>query len=138
MLVICKRRARAAGSLHPLVVLLSGAPTPLSGSPPTALEASERVVRGWSGEVVTLLDVLDEAGMGGLPAQEVLGDGTGGRLVPGEQENEDAFVLLDGQGPGGQVQVAADSLGDIVDGNALIADGVEHRARGGLLDGQPV
>jgi hypothetical protein len=64
----------------------------------------------WSGEVLTLLDVLDEAGMGGLPAQEFLGDGTGGRLVPGEQENEDAFVLLDGQGPGGQVQVATDGL----------------------------
>jgi len=30
------------------------------------------------------------------------------------------------------------SLGDIADGNALIADGVEHRARGSLLDSQPV
>ena len=76
--------------------------------------------------------------MGGLPAQQVLGDGTGGRLVPGEQESEDAFVLLDGQGPGGQVQVAPDGLGDVADGNTLIADGVEDRARGGLLKGQPV
>src|ERR1700730_7236019 len=89
---------------------------------PRPLESSPRwpppgllTVLGWSGEVVTLLDVLDEAGMGGLPAEEVLGDGTGGRLVPGEQENEDAFVLLDGQGPGGQGQVAGDGLGDIAD-----------------------
>ena len=77
---------------------------------------------------MALPDVFDEAGMGGLPAQQVLGDGTGGRLVPGEQESEDAFVLLNGQGPRGQVQVTADGLGDVADGNALIADGVERRS----------
>ena len=46
--------------------------------------------------------------------------------------------FLGGQGPGGQVQVPADGLGDLADGHAFVADGVEHRAGGSLLDGQPV
>ena len=34
-------------------------------------------VWGWSDEVMALFDVLDEAGVGGLPAQELLRDGAG-------------------------------------------------------------
>src|SRR5277367_6049543 len=80
----------------------------------------------WSAEVVTLLDVLDEAGVGGLPAQQLLGDGAGGGHVGAEQAHEDAVVFRGGQGPDGQVQVAADGLSDLADGYAFVADGVEH------------
>jgi hypothetical protein len=38
--------------------------------------------------------------------------------------------------PGEQVQVPAGGLGDLPDGRAFVADGVEHRAGGSLRDGQ--
>ena len=38
----------------------------------------------------------------------------------------------------GQIQMPTDSLGDLTNGHALVADGVEHCAGGSLLDGQPV
>src|SRR5258708_23260694 len=66
-------RARRAGSLS----------RPLSGA--------------GSDEVVALFDVLDEAGMGGLPAQEFLGDGAGGGHVGAGPAHEHALVL--GGGP---------------------------------------
>jgi predicted MFS family arabinose efflux permease len=91
-----------------------------------------------SDEVVALLDVLDETGVGGLPAQELLSDGTGGGHIGAEQVHEHALVLRRGQGPGGQVQVPADGLGDLADGHTFVADRVEHRTGGRLLDGQPV
>src|SRR5271167_313940 len=47
----------------------------------------------WAAEVVTLFDVLDEAGVGGLPAQELLGNGAGGGHVGAEQVHEHALVL---------------------------------------------
>jgi hypothetical protein len=49
--------------------------------------------------------------------------------------DEHAAELLGGQGTRGEVQVPADGLGDLADGHALVADGVEHRAGGSLLDG---
>ncbi len=76
--------------------------------------------------------------MGGLPAQELLGDGAGGGHVGAEQGHEHAAELFGGQGPGGQVQVPADGLGDLPDGHAFVADCVEYRPGGGLLDRQPV
>src|SRR5258708_9585216 len=77
-------RARRAGSLS----------RPLSGA--------------GSDEVVALFDVLDEAGMGGLPAQEFLGDGAGGGHVGAEQAHEHALVLAGGAriGPHGPVAAA--------------------------------
>lgn len=43
-----------------------------------------------------------------------------------------------GQRPGRQVQVAADGLGDLADGHAFVADSVEDRTGGSLLDSAPV
>jgi hypothetical protein len=40
-----------------------------------------------------------------------------------------------GRGFGRQVQVPADGLGDLTDGHAFVADGVEHCAGGSLLNG---
>ena len=42
---------------------------------------------------------------------------------------------LAGRDPGRQVQVPADGLGDLADGHAFVADGVEHGAGESLLDG---
>ena len=40
-----------------------------------------------------------------------------------------------GQGPGGQVQVPADGLGDLADGHAFVATTALSMRRGRLLDG---
>jgi len=45
-----------------------------------------------------------------------------------EQGHEHASEFFGGQGPGRQVQVPADGLGDLADGYAFFADGVEHCA----------
>ena len=84
---------------------------------------------------MALFYVLDEAGVGGLPAQELLRDGARSGHVPAEQGHEHAAEFLGGQGPGGQVQVPTDGLGDLADGHAFVTDGVEHCAGGSLLDG---
>jgi len=76
--------------------------------------------------------------VGGLPAQEFLGDGAGGGHVGAEQVHEHALVLRGGQRLGRQVQVPADGLGDLADGHAFVADSVEHSTGGRLLDSQPV
>ena len=49
-----------------------------------------------------------------------------------------AVVFFGGQGFGRQVQVPADGFGDLADGYAFFADGVEHCVGGSLLNGQPV
>jgi hypothetical protein len=46
--------------------------------------------------------------------------------VGAEQGYEHAPVFFGGQGLGRQVQVPADGLGDLADGYAFVADGVEH------------
>src|SRR5579859_5537710 len=55
-------------------------------------------LRTASDEVVALFDVLDEAGVGGFPAQEFLGDGAGGGHVGAEQGHQHALVFPGGQG----------------------------------------
>ena len=137
--------AEPAGQ-EPVSAIVSGGGAALTGpraedhaAVPSDLLADGISVRagrgGWSDEVVALFDVLDEAGVGGLPAQEFLGDGARGGHVGAQQGHQHALVFPGGQGPGGQVQVPADGLGDLADGHAFVTDGVEHCAGGSLLDG---
>ena len=97
--------------------------------------ASRRRCCGWSlewypwtllDEVVAPFDVLDEAGVGGLPAHEFLRDGARGGHVGAEQAHQQTPVLRCRQRPGRQVQVPADYLGNLADGHAFVTDGVEH------------
>ena len=91
-----------------------------------------------SDEVMAPFDVLDEAGVGSLPAQEFLGDGARSRHVGAEDVREHAAEIFGGEGPSRQVQVPTDGLGDLADGYAFVADSVEHGAGGSLLDREPV
>jgi AcrR family transcriptional regulator len=91
-------------------------------------------------EVVALVEVRDEPGLDGVPAEPLLGDRAAGRDVHGREQREPAEVgvgLLAGDGGHRQIQVPADDRGDVPERHALVADRVQARARGRGLQGQP-
>lgn len=65
------------------------------------------------GEVVPLLEVVEQADVGGLPAEPLAGDSTAGRYVEAENPTDPTEVVycgLGGDAGDGHIQVAADSL----------------------------
>jgi len=81
-------------------------------------------------EVVALRQVRDQPGVGRAPSEELLRHGTGGRVVEGDQGGQEAEVvvgLLAGDADRGQVQAAADGLGDVAERDAFIGGPVQPR-----------
>jgi hypothetical protein len=90
---------------------------------------------------VALVDVVNEAGVVGRPAEQSLDSGRGGGAIHANHRGQEAEVL-DG-GIGGEpahrnVEVAADGLCDVLKRDALVADGVVAGAGEGIVEGEPV
>jgi hypothetical protein len=83
----------------------------VSGPPGQGRGSAEEQVSTciWSDKVVALVDVLDETGVGGFPAQELLGDRAGSGHVSAEQVREDAAELFSRERSDGKVQVRTDT-----------------------------
>lgn len=73
--------------------------------------------------------------MGGLPAEPLPGQLAGGRLVQGEYCPEKTEILR-GDRCGGEIEPAADDLGERTHRITLVGDGVRHRAGLRPLEGQ--
>ena len=89
---------------------------------------------------MAFVEVRDEPGLDGVPAEPLLGQRARGRDVDGREPREPAEVavrLLAGDRGHRQVQVLADDLGDVAERHALVADRVQPGARGRGLQGQP-
>src|SRR5438552_10270887 len=101
--------------------------------------------RGWASAVDWIgvgasLDVFDEGRAGRLPPEQLAGDrARGGHVETDELADEaEAHVgLLGRDGGRRQPEAAAERLGDITHRDALLGDGVQHRALGGALDAEP-
>jgi hypothetical protein len=93
-----------------------------------------------SGEVVDFLEVGDQAGMGGVPAQQPLRFRARHDDVQGDEREarEVAGDLLSRDARGRDAPLAADDLGDLAQLDSLLGRGVQLRAGRGLLQRQPV
>src|SRR3954447_11360944 len=85
------------------------------------------------GEVVALLEVVDQVGSDGFPAEQRLGLGGGDAGVQGDEAAEEAEVaveLVERDAPRRDVEHFADRRGDLPELDTLLAVGVEPRSRG--------
>ena len=76
-----------------------------------------------------------------MPVQQLLGERARRRVVEGDEEREEVEVLDDlvlSDADGRHSEVVPDDLGDLPESKALITDGMQARAGGGVLDRQPV
>src|ERR1700722_76913 len=81
------------------------------------------------GEVMTVVQIGHQCGLSGFPAQGLAGDEVGGRVVLRDEAREGPEVprhhqFVHGNADDGQVQTAADGLGDLAERNALVLDRV--------------
>src|SRR3954453_17646195 len=90
----------------------------------------------WFARVVALLEVLEQAGMRRLPAQELAGQRARGSYVDAEEGAEPAEVLRR-DGLHRQVELPADRLGDRPERHALLGGRMQHRAGGRLPPREP-
>ena len=91
-------------------------------------------------EVVACVEVRDEPGLDGVPAEPLLGDRAASRDVHRREQREPAEMavrLLAGDGDHRQVQMPPDDRGDVAERHALVADRVQARACGRGLQRQP-
>src|SRR6185369_2303454 len=93
------------------------------------------------GEVVTVVQVGHQCGLSGFPTQGLAGDEVGGRVVLRDEGREGPEVprhhqFVHGNADDGQVQTAADGLGDLAKRNALVLDRVPIPASRTLLHRQ--
>src|SRR6059036_498264 len=92
-------------------------------------------------EVVALVEIVDESGMGGLPAQHLPGQGAAGWAVDREVAGEPGEVLgrvLGRDGDHGEVEMPAYDLGDGADRYAFVGDRVQGGSRCGPLQREAV
>src|SRR5215469_15076186 len=90
------------------------------------------VVRLRSAEIVPLVQVLDKPWLDRPPPEQLARQCARGRLVYRENLAQEAETL-GRHGRDRQVEVTPDHLGDVADRHALVADGVQPRARWSLL-----
>src|ERR1700722_5686393 len=79
-------------------------------------------------EVVALIEILDEASVLWLPAQELLRKGAGGRVVERDERTEEAEMVgcsLGRDAGHRDIKVLADRRGDVAERHALVADRVQ-------------
>src|SRR6202158_4743151 len=93
------------------------------------------------GEVVTVIQVGHQCGLSRFPTQGLAGDEVGGRVVLRDEAREGPEVprhhqFVHGNADDGQVQTAADGLGDLAERNALVLDRVPIPASRTLLQRQ--
>src|SRR6266567_6079259 len=90
-------------------------------------------------EVVAVIEVLDEPGMGRLPAEQLAGQRARDRVVGREEAGQEAEVparLAGRDGDHREVEVPPDHLGDGADRHTLVRDRVQPRSRRCLLQSQ--
>src|SRR6202167_5019097 len=90
------------------------------------------------GEVVAVVQVGEQAGLSGFPAEGPARNEAGRRVALRDYVREEPEVsrphqFVPGNAPGGQAQTAADSLGDLAQRDALVPNRVPVSAGRALL-----
>ena len=107
----------------------TNSPTAPSDGPPRALLADRRGCR----EVVAVVEVGEQAGVGRLPAEDPPRRAGGGRVIQDDHRREEPEVRLQAvfrDAFGGDAQVVADALGDVPLRDALVPGRVPAGAGG--------
>ena len=92
-------------------------------------------------EVVAVIQVLDQPGVGRLPGQQLAGQLAGRGVVQRDEGAEEGEVLIRvlGRDAGArQAELAADVLRDVPEGHAIVSDRVQPRSGRSGLQRQPV
>src|SRR5258708_3732085 len=93
------------------------------------------------GEVVAVVQIGEQAGLSGFPAEGPAGDEAGRRVALRDYVREEPEVsrqhqFVPGNAHGGQAQAAADGLGDLAERDALVPNRVPVSAGRALLQRQ--
>src|SRR4051812_37464102 len=109
------------------------------------LPISPTVVIGFlssaGGEVVAVVQTVEQAGLGGFPAEGLAGDEVGRRVALRDDIREEPEVARHHQGVGGdahdgQAEPAADGLGDVAERDGAVRDRVPVAAGRTLFPSQ--
>src|ERR1700735_4638774 len=123
--------------MNPTVVILGVPPErPCPGHLPDPLRSGALPSAG--GEVVAVVQIGEQAGLSGFPAEGPAGDEAGRRVALGDYVREEPEVsrqhqFVPGNAHGGQAQAAADGLSDLAERDALVLNRVPVFASRALL-----